>query len=61
MAIPADHREKNQRKRKERKVLEPSKRTKKAVEHEGNGDTNCNLQVWNSPKKLAKGAGRVGN
>ena len=31
---------KNQRKRKERKVLGPSQRTERDVEHEGDGDTN---------------------
>ena len=33
---------KNQRKRKERQVLGPCSRTKKSVEYEGVGDTNCN-------------------
>ena len=31
----------NQRKRKERQVLRPCQRTKKPLELEGNGDTNC--------------------
>ena len=34
---------KNQRKRKERQVLGPSLRIKKAIEHESNGDINC---IW---------------
>ena len=33
----------------------------KTVEHESNGDTNCNWCTWNSPQKLGKEAGRVEN
>ena len=36
-------------------------KTKKAVEHECNGDTNCSWYIWNSLKKLEKGTGTVGN
>ena len=50
-AVPADHREEDQRKRKERQVLRPCLRPKKAVEQEGNGDTNCDWFSWNGPKK----------
>ena len=57
--VPADHRVKNQRKLKERESLRPCQRTKKDVEHENNGDNNCNLHAWNGPKRLGKGAGRV--
>ena len=41
-AIPADRRVKNQRKWKEKQVVRPSQRTKKAMEHESDSDTNCN-------------------
>ena len=37
------------------------KTLKKAMEHEDNGDTNCDWHAWNSPQRLSKGAGRVGN
>ena len=37
-AVQADHKVKNQRKQKERKVLRPYQRTKKAMEYEGDGD-----------------------
>ena len=40
-AVLVDHRVKNHRKRKERHVLRPCQRNKKAVEHEGNGDAYC--------------------
>ena len=51
----------HQRKQKERQAFTPCQKTKKAVVHEGNSDTNWNLCTWNNPKSLAKGAGRVGN
>ena len=59
-SIMEENRE-NQRKQKERQVLEPRKRTKKAVGHEGDGDANCNWHTWNSPQRLCKGTGRVGS
>ena len=31
------------------------------MEHEGDGDTNCNWYTWNNPQMIGKGAGRVGN
>ena len=48
-------------KRKERQVVGLSQSTKKVVEHEGDGDTNCNWRTWNSLPKLGKEAGRDGN
>ena len=48
-AVLKDHRVKI----KERRVLEPYKRTKKAVAHVGDGDTNC--------KWIAKRSGRIWN
>ena len=35
--------------------------TKINVEHESDGDTNCNWRAWNDPKGLDKGAGRFEN
>ena len=40
-AAPVDH-SKNQRKQKKRQIVRSWQRTKKAMEHEGVGDTNCN-------------------
>ena len=37
------------------------KRTKKATEHEDDGDTNCNWCVWNIPQKIAEGTVRLKN
>ena len=51
----------NQRKQKERQVLEPCLRNKKAVENESVGDTSCNWRTCNSPQSLIKETGRVGN
>ena len=42
-------------------VLRPCQRTKKAVEHEGNGDTNCNLHACYGLQKLGRGTERIGN
>ena len=36
-------------------------RTKKAVEYEGDSDTNCNWCTWNGSQRLGKGPGKVGN
>ena len=59
---PDGVRNKNQRKWKERQVLGPYLRTKKAVEHKSDGDTNCYWCTWDGSKKLGKGGGRrVGN
>ena len=51
----------NQRKRKERQVLRPCKRTKTVMEHGGDGDTDCIWCTWNDPQLLGNEAGRVGN
>ena len=39
---------------KERHILRRYRRTKKAVEHEGDGDTKCNWRTWNSPQSLQR-------
>ena len=31
------------------------------AEHEGDGNTNSNLGIWNGPQSLEKETGRVGN
>ena len=48
-----------QRKRQQRQVLEACQRTKKVMEHEGDGDTTYNWCTRNSPQRLGKGDGRV--
>ena len=35
-------------------MLEPCTRTKKAGEHESDGDTNFNWYTWNSPLRFGK-------
>ena len=31
------------------------------MEHESDGDTNCNWCTWNNPQKIGKEVGRLGN
>ena len=31
------------------------------MEHEDNGDTNCNWCTWKNPQRIDKGTGRLGN
>ena len=57
-AVPADLSE-NKRKQKERQVLRPCERTKKAVEDDG--DTIYNCCSCNGSQRLGKKAGKVGN
>ena len=45
----------SERKRKERQVRRPYQRSKKAVEYEGDGDTNSNWRTWNGFPKAWKG------
>ena len=42
----------NQRKRKERQAARPCKRTKKAMEHENDGDTHYNRCTRNGYQRL---------
>ena len=44
----------NKGKQKEWQILGPCQRIKKAVEHEGDGDTNFSWWAWNIPKILEK-------
>ena len=52
---------KNQRKKKQRQLLVTSLGSKKVMEHEGDGDTNCSWCTCNSLQKLRKWGGTVGN
>ena len=47
----------NQKKWKERQVLSRYHGTKKAVEYQSNGDTNCNWRTWNVRQKFGKEIG----
>ena len=51
----------NERKQKEKQVLNSYQRTKKAVKYEGDWNTNCNWCPWNGSLKFGKRDGRVGN
>ena len=53
-AIPVDHRVKNKELEKIDKYLDLSRELKKAMEHECDGNTNCNWCVWNDTKGLVK-------
>ena len=44
----------NQGKQKERQVLRPCKRIKKAVEYKGDTDVNSNYRAWNGLQKLGR-------
>ena len=48
----------DQRKRKKRQTVGPYQITKKAVEHDVNGDTSS---TWHGPQKLGKGCRRIEN
>ena len=47
----------NQRKQKERQVFGPCERTKKPMEHEGDGGAICHWCSWNNPQRLGKRTG----
>ena len=50
--FPADHRVKIRESEKITKYLDLARELKKAVEHEVDGDTNCNWSTWTGPKRL---------
>ena len=49
------------RKLKERWISRSCLRTKKTIEHEGDGGTSCNCCTWNNPERLDKETGWLGN
>ena len=59
-AVSVNHRVKVKKKQKERQVLRPFQRTNKAMEHEGDSDTNLNGRTWNGLKSHGKGNERLG-
>ena len=52
--ILVDHWLKIKENKKMTQVLRPCQRTEKAVEHEGDGDTNGDWSTWNGPQKIGK-------
>ena len=60
-AISADQRVNIKVSKKKRQVLRPCSRIKKAVEHESDGDTDCNWCARKGPHRLGKEARRDGN
>ena len=46
---------KKKKKEKKRNWILPSQRTKKAVEHENDSDTNCGWCTWNGPQRQKRG------
>ena len=61
LSHPGEPLNENQRKRNERQILGPCRRTKKAMEHEDDGRTNCNWCTWNNPPRINKGTRKLGN
>ena len=59
--VPVDHRVKIKESKKESQVLGSCQRTKKAMKHDGDRDTNFNWPIWNGLQRIGKRAGKVGN
>ena len=49
----------NQRKRKETQIFKPCQRTEKTMEHESEGNANCNWCAWKIPKGFLRGRGEL--
>ena len=47
------------KRKRERQVIEPWKRTKEAVGRKSDGETNCNLSTWNGPKAVYNDEGGI--
>ena len=58
IAVPADHRVKLKEIQKGDKYFDLAR---KIMDHEGNGDTNCNWFAWNNFQRTGKGTGRLRN
>ena len=54
-AVPADHKVKPKENKKKNKYLDLFLGTEKAVEHESDGDTNCNWSSWYSHQWIDTG------
>ena len=61
-AVPAEHRVKLKESEKRNKYWELSRELQKqTMEHEGDGDTNCDSGTWNDLQMIDKGTGALGN
>ena len=60
-AVPADHKIKLKENKKRCKYEDLARELKKTLEHESDGDTNCNWRTRYSDKRIGKGAGRIVN
>ena len=60
-AVPADHRIKLKEIEKKDKYLEFARELKITVEHESDGDTNCNWYSWYSHQRIDTVTGELGN
>ena len=45
----------SKRKRKDKKIFGPSKRNEKAIENNGDSDSNCSRCTWNGLQRLGNG------
>ena len=59
--VPADNWIKLKESEKRDKYQDFAWELRKYIEHEGDGDTNCNWCTRNNPQRLGKGTGRLGN
>ena len=59
-AVTADHRVKLKEREKRDKYLDLAIELK-TIEHEGDGNTNCNWCTWNNPQRIGKGTWTLGN
>ena len=60
-AVRVDHKGKINENKNKDKYMSLARELKKAMEHEGDGDTKCNQCTWNSLHMVGKEAERVGN
>ena len=54
-AVPVDHRVKSKRAKRRMNISILLGKFKKNIEHESDGDTNCNWCTWNNPQRIVKG------
>ena len=60
-AVPVDSRVKLKESEKKREVSRPCQRTEKIVEHESNGDINCNWHARHGYQRIDTSTGGLGN
>ena len=61
LAVPDDHMVKLNESEKRDKYQDLARERKKTMEHEGDGDTNCNLRPRYSHQRIGTGTGGLGN